>query len=183
MAEFQGFCSLNVEKPEKYCYALEELVVEHIPLKKKLDRLYYLGSLLAYDPTREDKFILVEKIYNEMTVFKAEIEPHTYKEDQYLFHLVAGHIGREGGPIPVMEDDHELVRKNIGLFFNKHRELDRHSLEEDIRELAHYICVMFHTLTDHFLKEEEIMFPIAENILTDKEKKKLEEVYRKMSIA
>ncbi|MCD8511007.1 MAG: hemerythrin domain-containing protein [Bacillus sp. (in: Bacteria)] len=136
---------------------------EHIYLKNKLDKLYHLASMLAYDPSREDRLLLLDKLYNALGQFKTELDSHSQKEDNYLFDLVAEHIGREEGPIVVMEEDHITAKAKIHEFLRKYQELDRENPDDDIRELTNYVSVIFHTLTDHFLKEEEILFPMAEN--------------------
>lgn len=184
MNEIPWYFSLNVEKPEQHCYAIQELVDEHAVLKNKLDKLYHLASMLAYNPTREDRLLLLDKLYNALCQFKTELDPHSQKEDNYLFDMVAEHIGRDEGPIAVMEQDHVTAKAKLHEFLRKYKEIDRENPEEhDIRELTNYVSVIFHTLTDHFLKEEEILFPMAETILTDNEKKQLEQIYKEISIA
>lgn len=77
------------------------------------------------------------------TKFKEELEAHSEKEEQGIFPLLGKHIGTEFGPIAVMEFEHREAKRLLGILF------------------------------DHFVKEENILFPMAENVLNEQEKAEL----------
>ncbi|MBU9721832.1 MULTISPECIES: hemerythrin domain-containing protein [Bacillaceae] len=178
MESYQGCLTSGFQKPDIYCDALQLLLDEHEPLRNDLDRLYQTASLLAYDPKRLDRMEIAEKLNLQFNSFIKVLQPHSNKEEMYLFQMISKHLGDDGGPIAVMQEEHNHVTRHITLFLQKYSEFTGE--EESVRELAYYVSVLFHTLTDHFLKEEEILFPLAENMLTNEEKQFLLQSFGKV---
>ncbi|MDG5789187.1 hemerythrin domain-containing protein [Evansella sp. AB-P1] len=175
MSELIGCFSSDFSKPDNYCKAIQHLLDEHPLLKNKMKDFYYIASHLAYKPTRADRRKLLDDLYNEVQVFYELMKKHAFKEEDYLFQLLTRYIGAENGPISSMEQEHLVVKENITLFIEKYTNVNINNPDE-IREMTHYISIIFHTLTDHLLKEEEILFPLAEQLLSEKEKQQLEDV-------
>ncbi|WP_257985059.1 hemerythrin domain-containing protein [Bacillus sp. T33-2] len=42
--------------------------------------------------------------------FLSDLEPHSEREEGVLFEMMASYIGRESGPIAVMEYEHDQVK-------------------------------------------------------------------------
>ncbi|MBU9711482.1 hemerythrin domain-containing protein [Evansella tamaricis] len=179
MTDYLGCLTSGFQKPDVYCKALQLLIEEHAPLVKEMNEFYYTASLLAYDPSREDKLELLQKLYKQIELFSFRLEHHSKKEEKYLFKNISSYIGGEGGPVLVMEEEHLVVKDNLTQFLRKFPTICCEN-KDDIRDLTHHISIVFHTLTDHFLKEEEILFPLAESLLTNEEKESLLLTYEEM---
>jgi regulator of cell morphogenesis and NO signaling len=118
---------------------------------------------------------------------------HAKKEDDVLFPALEAVIGAEGGPTSIMREEHkeihgqgELLRRTV----HELHEVEHPKIEagkeklkalaatggsaESIRANAEEIIRL---LDMHFAKEEQILFPMAENIL---DHEVMDEVLRKM---
>jgi regulator of cell morphogenesis and NO signaling len=89
--------------------------------------------------------------------------------------MMGVYIGTTSGPIAVMEYEHDQAKANIGEFLGK-AESGLASTEET-KKTAELIQNAYFILTEHFSKEENVLFPMAERMLTEEEK---EELYRKI---
>ncbi|UCZ52004.1 hemerythrin domain-containing protein [Bacillus shivajii] len=182
MTQFAGCMGHGFSKPESYCEAIQQLLDEHPPLREQMKQFYDTASEIAYDPEQEEVEQKMQVLHEQMTTFHNNIEPHSQKEEEHLFEMMVKHIGRQGGPIAVMEQEHDLAKENIAQFFNKYPKADLSNVN-NIRELTHHVAVVFHTLTDHFMKEEEILFPMAETMMSAEEKEALLKKYDELELA
>ena len=81
---------------------------------------------------------------------------HAHIEDELLFVALEAHLGPNGGPIAVMRAEHEEVEGT----------LERLTQVEDVHEakaLAAHLVTVAH---EHFAKEEQVLFPMAEQLLS-----------------
>ena len=84
---------------------------------------------------------------------------HAQLEDDLLFVPMEGPLGPNGGPLAVMRMEHEEVEGT----------LERLARVEDVEEaqtLATHLATVAH---EHFEKEEQVLFPMAEELLGDEE--------------
>ena len=78
------------------------------------------------------------------------------------------YLGKNGVPIAVMEYEHEQANGFINTFLSK---TENQSLTpEEIIENTNLIKDAYHTLLDHFMKEEQILYPMAEKLFSEEEK-------------
>lgn len=151
---------------------LAQLKCEHIPLLEKLHGLFDICSKIEKDDAVKENFAMLEPAVN---TFIAELEPHSEREEKILFRMMEKYLGVGMGPIAVMEYEHTQAKLFIGRFFeNVAKNRDDLSVEQ-MKEYSDYIKNAYFTLTDHFSKEENVLFPMAENILSDEEKAELAE--------
>ena len=123
---------------------LEELRADHEKILAELERL-------EADPQGYAKEFL------EFTENFAE--PHHRKEEEVLFpELEKKGIAKEGGPIGVMLLEHEIKRDHVRKL---QRAIDENN-ESQIRENGLAIIAL---LRDHINKENNILYPMAENVL------------------
>lgn len=85
--------------------------------------------------------------------FSARLKHHSEREENVLFTMMARYIGRDSGPIAVMEYEHDEAEKYIEIFLNSTKTID----EEQADVLASYIQQMYEMLTSHFFKEENVL--------------------------
>ncbi|WP_158282235.1 hemerythrin domain-containing protein [Salipaludibacillus keqinensis] len=180
MQEFQGCASYDLQTPTSYCEALSELLEEHWPLREQMNALK--ESAMKIKRQKSHSAGEIDGLYQLMRRFKVEIDLHSSKEEDVLFEMMVKHIGRQGGPIAVMEEEHSRAKQHIGYFFEKYGMDKGHPVEKAI-ELAQHVLVVYQTLTEHFMKEEQILFPMAEKLLSKEEKETLKDQFLQIKIS
>ena len=149
----------------------EELKTEHRAIERMLHILEKVATLLEGDRTvrQED----LEQIITFIQVFADRC--HHAKEEDLLFGAMqeAG-IPRQGGPIEVMLMEHEQGR---GYVAGMRQALSRYAAGEgaaasDIAKNARgYVAL----LTQHIAKEDNILYPLADRVLSPQQQKALRE--------
>jgi regulator of cell morphogenesis and NO signaling len=163
MSSFGGMEPVELSK------GLAQLKSEHPPLLDKLNDLYELTQLIEKENNPEDTF-------NQLTLnvreFISELDPHSNREEGVLFEMMGKYIGRTSGPIAVMEYEHDQAKTLIGTYLEKVNSDQPLSLESQVK-YSSLIRNAYFILTEHFAKEENVLFPMAERMLTDDEKQEL----------
>lgn len=150
---------------------LKQLKSEHPPLLEQLEGLYQLTQQVEQDLNIDVNFGEMIRKVNE---FKNALDPHSEREEGVLFPMMGVYIGTTSGPIAVMEYEHDQAKAKIREYLEK---ADSSNSVEEKKALADLIKDAYFILTEHFAKEENVLFPMAERMLTDDEK---EELYRKI---
>lgn len=150
---------------------LKQLKEEHPPLLAQLDGLYKLTHEIEQDSEVEKHFA---ELIIKVEEFKDQLDPHSEREEGVLFPMMGVYIGTTSGPIAVMEYEHDQAKAHIGEFLTK---VDSSQSTEEKKNLAVLIKNAYFILTEHFAKEENVLFPMAERMLSNEEK---EELYRKI---
>ncbi|PLS06580.1 hemerythrin [Neobacillus cucumis] len=147
---------------------IARLKSEHPALRAQMEDLYSLTQKI------DQEINLVEN-FNELIIkvkeFKNDLDPHSEREEGVLFPMMGVYIGTTSGPIAVMEYEHDQAKANISAFLNQ-AEAGEFTTDEK-KKLAELIQNAYFILTDHFLKEENVLFPMAERMLSDEEKAEL----------
>lgn len=91
------------------------------------------------------------------TVLAAVVESHAGLEEELLFPALEPHLGREGGPLAVMRAEHEEIARLLWCI----EEAD----EEHEAMLA--VVAALANCRDHFHKEEQVLFPMALELLDE----------------
>lgn len=149
---------------------LQQLKNEHPPLLDVLAELLEISLKIEDGVEMEKNF---SKLRPAVVDFLAELEPHSEREEGVLFEMMASYIGREMGPIAVMEYEHDQAKRFIGTFLHNTKDSTVDFSKEKMIENAQLIKNANYTLVSHFAKEESILFPMAENLLTQEEKQEL----------
>ena len=148
---------------------LKQLKSEHPSLLEKLEVQYNLVQQIEKEESIENNFT---ELIRRVSEFKAELDPHSEREEGVLFPMMGAYVGTTSGPIAVMEYEHDQAKGYIGSFLKTALE-DRILSIEEMKEQAHLIKSAYATLTEHFAKEEKVLFPMAERMLSDEEKEEL----------
>ncbi|HEX2953545.1 MAG TPA: hemerythrin domain-containing protein [Bacillota bacterium] len=103
---------------------------------------------------------------------------HHGKEEDILFPAMeeAG-VPKEGGPIGVMLNEHDLGRNFIrGLTEAAHRYQngDQEARQDIIRNIHGYVDL----LSRHIAKENQVLFQMTDQVLTDSHQEKLEQKFK-----
>lgn len=156
----------SAEKKFSIMESIEKLLEEHGLIEKGLD---ILGSISS---GKIDK----NKLEDMLKFLKVFVDKcHHGKEENFLFpRLEEKGLNLRAGPIAVMLSEHEHMRNLISEI---EKEVEKpESDEEKIKSIAEdYV----HALRMHKLKEESVLFKIAEQILDENDDKELLELFEK----
>ncbi len=160
-------------KEINFCAPLKQLIDEHPSLLAKMAEFNQMVETFegSEDPVNWDD--AVNQLHEKVAIFIDELDPHSNLEENFLFEMMVKYIGREGGPIAVMEYEHNTAKENLKQFMNKVESIktEKKSVTKEIAlDLFNHLKIVYLTLTDHFMKEENILFPMAENMLSDEDK-------------
>lgn len=155
-----------------YCEAIQQLLDEHPALREQMKQLEAKAKELLERDRKEWGSELKELALMEKK-FKEKLDIHSEKEEEGLFPILGRYIGTEFGPIAVMEYEHSEAKKNLAAFEEKigliHDNVTKEEMEVTLIPLITACQILF----DHFMKEEKVLFPMAENALSDEEKVEL----------
>lgn len=157
--------------PGELSSGLKQLKGEHPALLAQLQELNELTRQIGKRIEFEENFNILK---TKVAEFKESLDPHSEREEGVLFPMLGAYIGTTSGPIAVMEYEHDQAKSKIAEFLEK---AASNLSEEEKLELAGLIKDAYIILTDHFAKEENVLFPMAERMLTIEEK---DELYRKI---
>ena len=143
----------------------------------KIDQLLELCTDIEKAENKGESF---QKLRPAVVEFFAELDPHSEREEGVLFEMMAAYIGRESGPIAVMEYEHDQAKSLIGTFLEHTENGDESYSQERMLQDASLVKQASYTLIDHFSKEENVLFPMAEKMLTAEEKQELLERIQKI---
>ncbi len=105
---------------------------------------------------------------------------HHAKEEHALFPVLASKSPTiEDGPVRVLTADHEAGRK-LMRDLERGIEAMRQGRPEGAFEARKALTTYTHMLRRHIAKEEEILFPLSEGLLTSEDAKKLEEQFERV---
>jgi regulator of cell morphogenesis and NO signaling len=146
---------------------IDQLREEHVGLKQQLIELYQTAKSVGQDMSVKDWSGTIRNLRSKIEAFMVEMDVHSKWEDEVLFPMVQDYTGKDMGPVAVMEHEHELAKMNVNRFLESSGRFGSMVSSEEAREAASYLLQAYVILTDHFKKEEEVLFPIAEQMLTD----------------
>lgn len=174
MNEFPHMCGmLSGDSPATLCEPLAQLKREHTPLREKMNQFAAEASNIGFDPQISDWSGRLSALKEKVDAFIQVLDPHSEIEEDNLFPMMAKYIGREVGPIAVMEYEHEQAKKLLSAFVELVASESAPIPAERAKELAAHAMQAHAILTDHFMKEEVVLFPMAERILSDDDKETL----------
>ena len=130
---------------------LEELRADHEVILKELDLLEKAATGPKVDREQVEKFLHFTETF---------AEPHHKKEETVLFpELEKRGIPKDGGPIGVMLFEHEIKRGYV----RDLREALEKNQEKQMKEKG---LVIVDILREHIDKENNILYPMAESVLS-----------------
>lgn len=175
MTETNFSCGMMREGQTELSSPLKELMQEHPPLLEMMALLRKQAERLEHEESIRlgEEFVALAK---GVRSFIVKLEKHSGKEDDGLFPLMARYIGREVGPIAVMEYEHEQAKLNLRSFMEaaEKAEITADRLDaQTVKGISAYYLQADTILNAHFAKEESVLFPMAESMLSAEEKEEL----------
>lgn len=160
---------------------IQRLLDEHVSIMRQIGELRAAASALA----REGEPVLertLPVLRATVRMIDTELLAHARREDDALFPAVERCLGDGAGPTPVMREEHRAIHAEAVRFRDTLRELNEVEhpaiveATEQLRGLtargrdAAALATTAHTLIalldDHFAKEEQVLFPMARDLLS-----------------
>ncbi|MDQ0246454.1 hemerythrin-like domain-containing protein [Bacillus fengqiuensis] len=166
-------CGMMAGRISELCEPLQTLKNEHGPLTAQMEQLYQSSNLIGNNPSIDNWVEQINALKEDVVTFVQHLEPHSEREEGILFPMMAAYIGREMGPIAVMEYEHDQAKSHLGTFLEKTDNLNTEVKANEAKDLADLVIQAYFILKEHFSKEENVLFPMAEQMLSDEEKEEL----------
>jgi len=123
----------------------------------------------------------LETLSKVLDFFRAFIDRcHHAKEEKHLFPILSQRgVPVEGGPIGVMLHEHQEGRQHVKRFAEALEKLSRGdaSAQRPLLESATGYAAL---LRSHIAKEDGVLFPLADRVLTPADQEKLAEAFEKL---
>lgn len=133
---------------------LEELKSDHQEILKSFDELEKIVSEAPINQEKIGEFLEFTKNFSE---------PHHKKEEEVLFPaLEKKGVPNEGGPIGMMLFEHETKRSYI-------KKIDDGFKEKNDEKIILNAKAIISLMREHIDKENNILYPMAEETLTSEE--------------
>ncbi|MCL5283857.1 MAG: hemerythrin domain-containing protein [Armatimonadetes bacterium] len=156
--------------------AFEQLSLDHQQVSAKLSELEALFSDLPSELSTE----LEAKLKGFMQFIDEEVWAHFHFEEESLFPLLDAHFPGEnapvaGGPVRVLREEHKIIRR----LFQRFEQAIRSSQADwkagaEVRLTGVQLATAFHK---HIYKEDFVVFRLAKNLLSEEERRRLNEVW------
>ncbi|OGZ37563.1 MAG: hypothetical protein A3A94_03300 [Candidatus Portnoybacteria bacterium RIFCSPLOWO2_01_FULL_43_11] len=145
---------------EECCHhnCIEELKADHEKILEELGLLEKAVKESAVDKKQVENFLRFTGTF---------AEPHHHKEEEVLFpELEKKGVPNEGGPIGMMLMEHATKREYVK---NLKKALDENN-EDEMKKNALAIVSL---LGEHIFKENNILYPMAEDVLSEDDMSRL----------
>lgn len=172
-------CGMMMGGKVSLCPALNQLRQEHIPLREQMEELFQSAQKIGENPAVEDWRNDLSDLKEKAVLFEENLDPHSKREEGYLFPMMAKYIGSDTGPIAVMEYEHQQGKENLQAFISKAEQVTEPLDAKRAKEISSYLIEAYYILSQHFMKEENVLFPMAERMLSAEEKSLLKENIQK----
>ncbi|WP_066255779.1 hemerythrin domain-containing protein [Neobacillus drentensis] len=156
---------------------LQQLMDEHVSLRKDMDLIYEITEDIEYD-SGTSVIQLFAKLYEQVSVFNDKLKTHSKREEEGLFPMITRYLGANDRTIEEMESEHEKAEQHLEDFLTEAEQAGMDIDETAVEWITVYAVQAHATLTQHFAKEEKMLFPLAEKLLSVEEKAELERGFR-----
>ncbi|MEM3832637.1 MAG: hemerythrin domain-containing protein [Thermoprotei archaeon] len=162
----------------RYMLATEVLKEEHEIILRMLRILNVISVRL-----KEDKIVDVNVFTRILDFIKNFVDKcHHSKEENVLFPVLEAHgIPKKEGPIGVMLIEHEYGRKYIKALTDaveRYYGGEKKAKQEIIDNITNYVNL----LSQHIMKENEILFPMGNEVLHEHESAELIERFERIEM-
>jgi len=119
--------------------------------------------------TLEQGHIALSQLRTQILDFLQPLQKHIEKEEAFLIPLLSQYVGSEQGPVLAIEDEHEEISAYIDHFLHRSQKNIKTMTMQQMRDVVRDAGEVFEVITFHLIKEESIIFPMVEDILSPKE--------------
>ncbi|MCS7460946.1 hemerythrin domain-containing protein [Paenibacillus doosanensis] len=152
--------------------ALERLKREHDDLLRALNGLYAKARLAERETDPKRALPLLLQLRLGVTAFLEELERHSEWEEHELYPFLNDYFHRKHAPsiVPslwMLEKDHELATDNLNSYLKAVRVIESNPDAMLPSQAAGYLIHACRILQEHLRQEEQLVFPMTEQVLTD----------------
>lgn len=94
-------------------------------------------------------------VQTQGALLAAALKPHAQLENELLFRAMESHLPADSGPLAVMRMEHDEIEGTLA----------RLQGVKDLAEAKKMIAHAIQTAREHFAKEEQVLFPMANQVL------------------
>jgi len=156
---------------------LQQLVNEHESLRAEMNTFYEMTEEIEC----ESGPIVVQlfaELYNLVSDFSINLMAHSTREEEGLFPVMNRRLGKNDTTIEEMEEEHGKAEQHLEDFLTEAAQAGSNLDEEYAQFITVYAVQVYATLTQHFAKEEKVLFPLAEKILSKDEMEELDRLHQ-----
>ncbi|MEK8126484.1 hemerythrin domain-containing protein [Paenibacillus filicis] len=159
-------------RPTQFMEAIERLKDEHEELRSRLMDIRRQGDAVTKLKSAAEAALQLGELKISIGALMESLDRHAHWEEQELFPLLTRYFNKVQGPsilpsIWVMEKDHELAHMFVQSFYDA---VDGPAIEGEkihVKNAASHLIQACLILTEHLNLEEEVVYPMADQILTD----------------
>ena len=156
---------------------LQQLMNEHVTLRAFMDLINEMTEEIEF--TSGSAVVqLFPTLHQQISAFNDMLVAHSRREEEGLFPMMTRRLGENDRTIETMEFEHKKAEQHLQDFLTHANEAGLNCTENDAQSITVYAVQALATLTQHFAKEEKVLFPLAEKILSVNEKKELEQLFQ-----
>ncbi|AXI01003.1 hemerythrin domain-containing protein [Sporosarcina sp. PTS2304] len=123
--------------------------------------------------SREEGLVALQQLRKLIVKFIEPLKNHTDKEEEFLFPMLAKYVGSDQGPVQAVQEEHDEIDAFIGHFLHHTRgDLSSFTLQM-IQDVVKDAGEAFEVIMIHFVKEENVIFPMVLSVLRAKEQDEL----------
>ncbi len=178
MVEEDGV-KMRIEDPNiiELSAPLQQLKDEHISLRADMDRFYEIAEEIEFESGPE-VLELFWHLFERVLAFNDKLAAHSKREDDGVFPMMARRLGEKDRTIETMEYEHKKAEQHLKDFLEEAAQMGDTLDEYDAQTITVNAVQAYATLTQHFAKEENMLFPLAEKILSTEEMNELGRMLR-----
>lgn len=152
--------------------ALDRLKREHDDLLRGMNELYAQARLAEREAVPKRALPLLLQLRLKVQALSEELERHSVWEEHELYPFLNDYFHRKHSPsiVPslwMLEKDHELATDNLNSFLKAVHVIENNPEAMLPSQAAAYLIHACRILQEHLRREEQIVFPMTEQILTD----------------
>ncbi|KIL41666.1 hypothetical protein SD70_06005 [Gordoniibacillus kamchatkensis] len=170
--ESQALDPSNVACPSPWMLVSMRLKDEHDQLTEELQDIRFVAQSIYDETDTKRARAILQALKRRMVDFMRRLHAHSEWEEREVFPVVNLYFHRLLKPsitpsIWVMEKEQKLADLFAQSFFEAEEALPEAATREQNRQAAAHLLQACLILQEHFELEEELIFPLAEQMLTD----------------
>ncbi|WP_159881429.1 hemerythrin domain-containing protein [Paenibacillus puerhi] len=159
-------------RPTQFMEAIDRLKEEHDDLRLRLKEICREGEGVSKLRSTSEAAEKLKELRGSISVLMESLDRHASWEEQELFPMLTRYFNKVQGPsimpsIWVMEKDHELAHLFVQSFYEALDGPAQKGEKIHVKTAASHLIQACLILTEHLNLEEEVVYPMAEQILTD----------------
>jgi len=115
--------------------------------------------------SRLEGMMAIKEIREKLKAFRVPLKKHQEKEEKYFFPMLGVYIGYEQGPILSIEEEHEEIDAYIDHFLHHSEQVSTEMDISTMHDMVKDVMEAYEVLMVHMVKEEAVLFDMAEKML------------------